>query len=63
MGEKKVLNVDDAYALETPEDSVRLYSEWAPTYDTDFVDRVGYVLFRRVLARAVADAPKMLGLL
>ncbi len=48
MGEKKVLNVDDAYALETPEDSVRLYGEWALTYDTEFVDRFGYVLFRRV---------------
>jgi predicted TPR repeat methyltransferase len=48
MSEKKILNVDDAYALETPEDSVRLYAEWAPTYDSDFVDRVGYVLFRHV---------------
>jgi ubiquinone/menaquinone biosynthesis C-methylase UbiE len=51
MGEKKVLNVDDAYALETPADSVRLYGDWAPTYDSEFVDSTGYELFRHVAER------------
>ena len=51
MNDRKILSVDDAYALETPEDSVRLYRDWAPTYDSDFVDRMGYLLFRRVAER------------
>lgn len=35
-------NLDGAYALETPEDSVRLYRGWAETYDTEFAARHGY---------------------
>ena len=53
MGKEKALDVDDAYALETPEDSVRLYGEWAPTYDTDFVTQVGYVVYKRVAEQLV----------
>ena len=48
MSKKRKLNVDDAYALETPADSIRLYGEWADTYDTDFVESVGYVVYLRV---------------
>lgn len=48
MSEKPKFNVDDAYAIETPADSVRLYGEWADTYDTDFVESVGYVVYLRV---------------
>jgi ubiquinone/menaquinone biosynthesis C-methylase UbiE len=48
MSKKRPLNVDDAYALETPADSVRLYDEWADSYDTDFVESVGYVVYLRV---------------
>lgn len=40
-----------AYALETPDDSRKLYAGWAATYDTDFVDERGYILHV-----AVADA-------
>lgn len=36
-------SVDDAYLLETPDDSRRLYRKWATTYDDDFVEAMGYV--------------------
>ena len=39
------------YALETPEDSRKLYADWAATYDSDFVSERGYILHI-----AVADA-------
>lgn len=48
MSEKSKLDVDDAYALKTPADSIRLYGEWADSYDTDFVESVGYVVYLRV---------------
>ena len=48
MSEKPKFDVDDAYAIETPDDSVRLYGEWADTYDSGFVEREGYVVYLRV---------------
>ncbi len=48
MSKKPKFNVDDAYAIETPADSVRLYGEWADTYDSGFVEREGYVVYLRV---------------
>lgn len=48
MSKKKKFDVDDAYALETPADSIRLYGEWAPTYDSDLIERIGYVVHQRV---------------
>ena len=33
---KKKIGYDDAYSLKTPEDSIKLYKEWAQTYDEDF---------------------------
>ncbi|MBJ89913.1 MAG: methyltransferase [Woeseia sp.] len=48
MNTKKTLDLDDAYAVETPSDNIRLYDQWAPTYDDDFVDQVGYVYHKRV---------------
>ena len=53
MNKKQKFNVDDAYALETPADSVRLYGEWAETYDTDFVNSVGYVVYLRVAEQLI----------
>ena len=41
-------DLESAYALETPEDSVRLYRDWAPSYDDDFADASGYVLHEEV---------------
>ena len=48
VSKKKKFDVDDAYALETPADSIRLYDEWAPTYDADLIERIGYVVHLRV---------------
>jgi predicted TPR repeat methyltransferase len=44
-----------AYALETPDDSRRLYASWAKTYDTGFADAMDYRLPGAV-ARAFAAA-------
>ena len=35
MKEKKI-NLNDAYSLKTPQDSIKLYKKWAQTYDKDF---------------------------
>ena len=35
MVEKKI-NLNDAYSLKTPEDSINLYKKWAQTYDEEF---------------------------
>jgi len=48
VSKKPKFNVDDAYAIKTPADSVRLYGEWADTYDSGFVEREGYVVYLRV---------------
>jgi len=48
MSKKQKLNIDDAYAVESPADNVRLYGQWATTYDTDLIDRIGYVVYLRV---------------
>lgn len=41
-------SLDSAYALETPEDSVQLYSAWADTYDSDFARVREYILHEQV---------------
>lgn len=41
-------DLNSAYALETPEDSVRLYRKWAQTYDADFANASHYVLHEEV---------------
>ena len=43
-------NLDGAYSLETPEDSVNLYRNWAATYDSEFADAMGYAYGRNVAA-------------
>ncbi len=47
--------VDDAYDLETPDDSRRLYAKWATTYDRDMLDGMGYVYHENVVG-AFLDA-------
>lgn len=37
-------NLDAAYALETPADNVRLYANWADTYDSGFAVEMDYIL-------------------
>lgn len=41
-------SLDSAYALQTPEDSVQLYSAWAQTYDADFARNSDYILHDQV---------------
>lgn len=49
----KTPNLDAAYSLKTPQDSVRLYRDWADTYDTGFAAENDYRLHLHV-ARAFA---------
>ena len=49
MSKKTPFTVENAYAIETPEDNTRLYGVWAETYDEDFVAASGYVAYRHVI--------------
>ena len=48
-------DLDAAYALKTPEDSERLYRDWAGTYDADFAEAKDYRL-PQATAAAFAEA-------
>ena len=54
--ERGAPNVDGAYALETPEDSVNLYRGWAATYDEDFAAANHYVCPAKVAAIYIREA-------
>ncbi|SEO72427.1 Methyltransferase domain-containing protein [Salinihabitans flavidus] len=52
--------LEDAYALRTPQDSVKLYADWAGSYDSDFAAANDYQLPRLVAehyVRAGGQAP------
>ncbi len=49
MSQKK-LGLDDAYAVETPEDNRALYRDWATTYESDFAEALGYIYHDEVAA-------------
>lgn len=44
----KRIDLDDAYALRTPEDARALYRDWAESYDDDFAQNTDYQIPRRV---------------
>lgn len=48
-------DLDSAYALQTPEDSKRLYADWAETYDQSFAETSDYQL-PEIVAQAFAAA-------
>jgi len=48
-------DVSDAYALKTPEESRKLYADWADSYDAEFAGETDYILHIET-ARAFADA-------
>lgn len=48
-GEMKI-GLDDAYGLSTPDDSRRLYRDWAGSYDESFVKAHGYVYHQEIAA-------------
>lgn len=54
MSEKKRPGLRDAYAVETPEDNLRLYRDWAETYDGEFATTRGYS-YPRTLAELFAE--------
>ena len=43
-------DLDGAYSLKKPEDSVAYYKDWAPDYDTNFAAAHGYVIPQKVAA-------------
>jgi SAM-dependent methyltransferase len=44
----RTLDLESAYALQTPDDSRRLYAAWAASYDTGFAEQSGYILSQQV---------------
>lgn len=42
------IGLEDAYAVETPDDNRRLYAAWAATYEASFATAERYVYHRRV---------------
>lgn len=51
----KTPSLTGAYDLKTPQDSVRLYKDWADTYDASFAASHGYIMHEHV-ARAYVNA-------
>ena len=45
---RKKSELDEAFALQTPEDNAAFYAEWSATYDTGFAVEMDYQLPRRV---------------
>ena len=45
---KNKLGYDDAYSLNTPEDSIQLYKKWAKTYDKDFALYSNYISPKKI---------------
>ena len=43
MSDNASIGLKDAYSVKTPDDNVRLYRDWANTYDSEFAGPRGYV--------------------
>ena len=50
------IGLDDAYALQTPDDVKRLYERWADTFDNEFIAAHNYVYHRQVIGVLLARA-------
>ena len=48
-------DLESAYALETPEDNLKLYRTWAESYDAEFVEGTTY-RFPEVVTRTYLEA-------
>jgi len=48
MTQSKDPSLDAAYALKTPDDSIRLYANWADDYDCEFAADEDYQLHYHV---------------
>jgi len=55
------MDLDRAYALETPEDSKALYRDWADTYDSSFAEHMDYIYPAAVAAVFAARAGRDVG--
>ena len=53
MATNEHFNLEDAYAVTTPEENKALYARWAATYDAEFVSATDYVYPIRVAERAI----------
>lgn len=49
-------SLDGAYDLKTVDDSVRLYADWATTYDETFAESHGYIVPRQLADIFMAEA-------
>ena len=58
MTNERKLGLDDAYGVETPADNVRLYADWAATYESEFVASNGYVAYLRVVEQLAKRMPQ-----
>ncbi|MEM7095969.1 MAG: class I SAM-dependent methyltransferase [Actinomycetota bacterium] len=47
--DERKLGLDDAYAVETPDDNRALYKDWASTYEADFIEPRGYIYHEEVV--------------
>lgn len=45
---RKKFGLDDAYSVESPDDNIKLYRDWADTYESEFVATRGYVYPRKI---------------
>jgi len=61
MSNEQKFDVDDAYALKTPADSIRLYAEWADTYESGFVENEGYVVYLRTAEQLLLQRASISG--
>ena len=52
-GDEPTIGLDEAYSVETPDDSRRLYARWAATYDADFIAVNGYVYHENVVGEFI----------
>ena len=59
------INLEDAYALETPDDNRNLYRNWASTYDDDFALRNKYVYPKSIssICAGLVDTTSQLSIL
>jgi predicted TPR repeat methyltransferase len=53
-GQSAELGLREAYSVETPDDNRALYQGWAPTYESGFIQYMGYVYHRTVADLFVA---------
>ena len=52
------MDLDTAYSVKTPEDSRKLYAQWAETYDETFIKANDYVYPRTIAQHFDASVPK-----